>query len=196
MKIPNSNNKEKITAALYTLLISGFVFAGVYFFKIQRNVPENIKAFVEKPTVDSAKINAEKTVDSLYSSTEIYLPPVISTETSEEKVSEKPEQETKVAEKPKTEEKKTKEVAKTEADKKTTETKKTATKDKTTEKTDKAKNFVTVSYVIDKKGNFTTAQRIDGLRDKTSINKAIAYVKKNIKGKKGKETKGTYTYKF
>lgn len=206
MKIPNSNNKEKITAAIYTLLISGFVIAGVYFFKIQRKVPENIKAFVEKPTVDSAKINAEKTVDSLYNSTEIYLPPVISTETTEEKVSEKPEPETKTPEKPKTEEKKTKEVAKstektkekvkTEADKKTAETKKTATKDKTTEKTDKAKNFVTVSYVIDKTGKFTTAQRIDGLRDKTSINKAIAYVKKNIKGKKGKETKGTYTYKL
>lgn len=216
MKIPNSNHKEKLLAALYTLLISGVVFAGAYFFKVKRNVSESIKPFMEKPKVDSAKINAENTVDSLYNSTEIYLPPVVSNDTTDENIAakDKPEPEQKVAEtkpeeKPKAEEKKskepvktaekTKEKSKTEtakaSDKKTAETKKT-TKEKTAEKEEKAKNFVTVSYVIDKNGNFTTAQRIDGLRDRTSINKAIAYVKKNIKGKKGKETKGTYTYKL
>lgn len=211
MKSSNSNHKEKILAVIYTLLISSFVFAGAYFFKVKRNVSEMVKPFIEKPKVDSAKINAEKTVDSLYNSTEIYLPPVISEDITEEKVTSKePESETKVAEtktteKPKAEEKKPKEPVKTAekakietvktSDKKTAETKK-STKDKTTEKEEKAKNFVTVSYVIDKKGNFTTAQRIDGLRDRNSINKAIAYVKKNIKGKKGKETKGTYTYKL
>lgn len=215
MKSSNSNHKEKFLAVIYTLLISGFVFAGAYFFKVKRNVSEMVKPFIEKPKVDSAKINAEKTVDSLYNSTEIYLPPVVSEDTTEEKVTSKePESETKVAEtktteKPKTEEKKPKEPVKTTekskeksktetvktSDKKTAETKK-STKDKTTEKEEKAKNFVTVSYVIDKNGKFTTAQRIDGLHDKASINKAIAYVKKNIKGKKGKETKGTYTYKL
>lgn len=208
-------NSDTIKSVGFTFLISALAFLAMYFVEIEKKpLPEES---ISEPKNDNVVKDSLAKLEDSISAPEIYvpensvedsaqketnvLPVVVPVPDKKESVTkeEKPKKEEKVSEKTKEKPKeKTNTDTKKETDKKQVDAKKSKdkTKEKTTEKEDKAKNFVTVSYVIDKDGKFTTAQRIDGLRDRASINKAIGYVKKNIKGKKGKETKGTYVYKL
>ena len=61
----------------------------------------------------------------------------------------------------------------------------------------KEKGSITISYTVDQNGNVISAYRIEGLRDRNTINNAITLVKKYVKTDKGKEySTGTYTIDF
>ena len=61
----------------------------------------------------------------------------------------------------------------------------------------KEKGSITISYTVDQNGNVVSAYRIEGLRDRNTINNAIALVKKHVKAEKGKDNStGTYTIDF
>ena len=61
----------------------------------------------------------------------------------------------------------------------------------------KEKGSITISYIVDQNGNVISAYRTEGLRDRNTINNAIALVKKHVKAEKGKENStGTYTIDF
>lgn len=61
----------------------------------------------------------------------------------------------------------------------------------------KEKGSITISYTVDANGNVVSAYRVDGLRDRNTINNAISMVKKYVKAEKSKtNSTGTYTINF
>lgn len=61
----------------------------------------------------------------------------------------------------------------------------------------KEKGSITISYTVNEEGNVVSAYRIDGLRDRNTINNAITLIKKYVKAEKSKQSStGTYKIEF
>lgn len=61
----------------------------------------------------------------------------------------------------------------------------------------KEKGTITISYKVDANGNVISAHRVDGLRDRNTINNAISMIRKYVKAEKSKSSSiGTYTITF
>lgn len=61
----------------------------------------------------------------------------------------------------------------------------------------KEKGSITISYTVNEDGNVVSAYRVDGIRDRNTINNAITLIKKYVKAEKAKTSSvGTYTIDF
>lgn len=61
----------------------------------------------------------------------------------------------------------------------------------------KEKGSITISYTVNEEGNVVSAYRVDGIRDRNTINNAITLIKKYVKAEKAKTSSvGTYTIDF